>query len=149
MLSESLRLDAPGNDTEKIVGCQTGAADEAAIDVGGGHEFGGVGGLDAAPVQDANGLGGGGTEGGGELAADVGVGFGGLLGGRVAAGADGPDGFVGDDETGELIGLEAGEAGVDLLGEDVVGLVGVALGEGFADAEYRTQAGGDGGFYFS
>ena len=57
----------------------------------------------------------------------------GVGGGGGLAGADGPDGFVGDDEVG--VRGHVFEAANDLSGEDFVGGVGLALGEGLADAE--------------
>ncbi len=66
-----------------------------------GKEFGGVAGLDAAAVLDADAFGGGMAEPGAQDFADPLVGLLGLCGRRGLAGADGPDRFVGDDDVGE------------------------------------------------
>lgn len=56
----------------------------------------------------------------------------GLLGGGDLAGANGPDGLVGDDNLGPVgdLGLE----GLELLADDLDGLAGLALLEGLAAA---------------
>ena len=57
----------------------------------------------------------------------------GLLAGGDLAGADGPDGLVGDDDLGPVLDLVSD--GVELADDDVDGLVGLALLERLADAE--------------
>ena len=59
------------------------------------------------------------------------------------AGADGPDGLVGDGEAGRKV--DAGEGAAGLADEDFVGLAFFALALGLADAEDGAQAGGKGG----
>ena len=72
----------------------------------------------------------------------------GLVGGGGFAGADGPDGFVGDDDLRDLFGGEVVEAGVDLAGDDGGDLVGFALDEGLADAHDWDEVVVEGGLYF-
>ena len=66
--------------------------------------------LHAAAVDDVALVRGGGAEPLADAGADVRVGFAGLLGGRVPAGADGPHRLVGDDQRGDLIAGDAVEA---------------------------------------
>ena len=69
-----------------------------------------------------------------------------LLRGRDFARSNRPNGFVGDDDFGPIFDLRGN--GCQLLGYDGDGLVGVALGEGFAAAEDYGEAAGErgGGF---
>lgn len=62
----------------------------------------------------------------------------GLLGGGDLAGADGPDGLVGDDDLAPVgdLGLQGGELG----GDDVEGLAGLALLQALAAAPYDADA---------
>src|SRR3954449_141582 len=83
---------------QKAVGLQRGAADQAAVDVGLGEEALGVLGLHAAAVLDSDAVGEVLVPHFGKGLADEGVDFLGLGVGGGAAGADGPDGLVGDDE---------------------------------------------------
>ena len=65
-----------------------------------------------------------------------------LLGGGDLAGADGPDGLVGDDNLAPVLDLLAD--GGELADDDLHGLAGVALLEGLADAEDDVDAAVDG-----
>lgn len=113
-------------------------ADKEAVNVGLLAEFTAVLLVDAAAVEDSGLL--------GNLVADVGleplsdglVDLLGLLGGGDLAGADGPDGLVGDDNLGPVrdLGLEGGE----LLADDLDGLAGLALLQGLAAAPDDAQA---------
>lgn len=66
----------------------------------------------------------------------------GLLGGRDLAGADGPDGLVGDDDLAPVLDLLAD--GGQLRNDDVHGLVGLTLLESLAAAENHADAAVDG-----
>ena len=110
------------------------------------EEFFGIIRLDAAAVLDANFGRGGGIEDVGQCLADKGVGFLGLRGRGGATGADGPDGFISNDRVEHPFGVESGQAAAELLGQNLVMTVGVALLEGFADAKDGAEAGGVGGF---
>ena len=50
-----------------------------------------------------------------------------LLGGRNLAGADGPNGLVGDDNLGPLLLAQLLGGGVELASDNLDGLVGLAL----------------------
>ncbi len=145
LMGEGARLDGVLDDIAEAAFFEGGAADEGAVDVREGHEFAGVGGFDASAVLDADAAGGGFVVEFGEQAADEGMGVLGLLGGGGFAGADGPDGFVGDDRFDQLLLGEAGEAAADLGLEDGLGLAGFAFGEGFTDADDGFEGGGVGG----
>ena len=132
----------------KVAGDEAGATDESAIDVGLGHEFGGVGGFDATTVLDADFLGGWGVGDFGEDFADEGVGALGLFRGSGATGADGPNGFVGEDRLGEGLGIEIGETSAELFFEDFLDETGVAFREGFADTDDGLEGGFVGGLGF-
>lgn len=62
----------------------------------------------------------------------------GLLGGSNLAGADGPDGLIGNDDLAPVgdLGLEGG----DLVGDDVEGLAGLALLQALAATPYDADA---------
>ena len=122
------------DDFEEVGGVEGGAADEAAVDVGVGEEGVGVAGVAAATVEDGDVVGEGLAVVTGDGGTDVGVHFLGLVGGGGAAGADGPDGLVGDDDVTELVGGEVEEGPGELFADDGEVLFGLALGEGFADA---------------
>lgn len=113
-------------------------ADEETVNVSLLAELGAVLLVDAATVQDASLL--------GNLVGDVGlepladglVDLLGLLGGGDLAGANGPDGLVGNDNLGPVgdLGLE----GSELLADDLDGLAGLALLEGLAAAPDDADA---------
>jgi len=129
------------DDGAEVVGFEGGAADESAVDVGLGDEFGGVGGFHAAAVEDAGALRGGVVEDVGEDFAALCVSVLCVVGCGGFAGADGPDGFVGDDDSGGVGGGDAVEGGAELSFVDGVGFAGFALFDGFADAEDWAEAG--------
>jgi hypothetical protein len=83
---------------------------------------------------------------GGDLAADDGWASLAWSGRGDGAGADGPDGLVGDDDGLRGWGLDAVEGAGDLPAEDGFGEAGLALVDGLADADQRHEAVGDGGF---
>lgn len=117
---------------------QAGTADEEAVDVGLLGQLAAVLLVDAAAVEDAGLV--------GDLLGDVVLEPGadgevdllGLVGGGDLSGADGPDGFVGDDDVGPVgeLGLEGGE----LLADDVDGGAGLALLEALAAAPDDADA---------
>lgn len=123
---------------------QASTADEEAVNVGLLAELHAVLLADAAAVQDAGLVGGLGVDLLLEPLADGGVDLLGLLGGGDLAGADGPDGLVGDDDLGP-VGADLGLEGVELLGDDGDGLAGLALLERLAAAPDDAQpaVGGD------
>ena len=63
-----------------------------------------------------------------------------LLVGRGAARADGPDGLVGDDDLLYLLGGQAVQRRLDLIGDALHREIAVALGERLADAHDRGDA---------
>ena len=133
----SLGGGAVADDFVETLGFEGRTADEGTVDVRAGHQLGGVVGLHAAAVLDAD-LGGGvGAVEFGDDGADEGVRVLRLLGGGGDAGADGPDGFVGDDGFTEILFGNALKAAGDLGAEDAFEVAGLALGEGLADAEDR------------
>ena len=69
-----------------------------------------------------------------------------LRGGRGLAGADGPDGLVGDHHVLHIFGGEVVQDGLRLLGHDVEVLAGLALIEALAHAEDDLQARFEGEF---
>mmetsp|Transcript_4521 Transcript_4521/g.8869 ORF Transcript_4521/g.8869 Transcript_4521/m.8869 type:complete len:263 (-) Transcript_4521:25-813(-) len=127
------------DDVSKL-GLERGAADEEAVDVGAGREGGRVGRVGRASVLDAD-VGGEVSVGGREPVADLLVGRLRLLGGGGHAGADGPDGLVGDDT---CVGLEDVLDLLQLRLAHVERLVGVALLERLADAVHDLKALGEG-----
>src|SRR5215469_2593344 len=80
-------------------GHEAGTADERAVDVRLSHEIADVFRLDGPTIEDARGFCGLFAAGVGELVADDAVGFFRDIRRCRGAGADGPDGLVGDDET--------------------------------------------------
>src|SRR2546430_13737312 len=86
----------------------------SAVDVGLRHERVDVLRLDAAAVEDAHPLRGGGRGEAHQLAANGMVDFLRLPRGRGAAGADSPHRLLGDEAAGELLGARAGECGLQL-----------------------------------
>ncbi len=128
-----------GDDPEEVARLEAGPADEGAVDVGAGEEFGGVVGLDAPAILDDDPLRRRLAELGGEVGADRGVHRLGLLRGGGQAGADRPDRLVGQDDPGHLLGGDVGERLVELLLDDRVGLVGLVFFQGLADADDREQ----------
>ena len=74
----------------------------------------------------------------GEVLADGGVNLLGLLSAGDLAGADGPDGLVGNDDLAPVLDLLGDSA--ELVGNDVDGLVGLSLLEGLANAENNTES---------
>ena len=109
-----------------------------AVDLLALHELRDVVRRDAAAVEDAHGLGLRVAEHRGDFAADEGDRLLGVVGGGGAAGADRPDGLVGDDEAvGDARVLEPGAR---LADEDRLHLAGLALVQRLADAHDRLQA---------
>ena len=78
-------------DAHEVASLERSAADEAAVDVGLGEEFLGVGGFAAAAIEDGEVVGHLGAELVGNDLADEGVDLLGLLGSGSLAGTDGPD----------------------------------------------------------
>ena len=59
-------------------------------------------------------------------------------------GADGPHRFVGDDQSGYLLGGEACQAAAHLSADHLLGLAGIVLGLGLAHADDGHQTRGPG-----
>ena len=112
--SAGRRFYAAATIPRNLFGFAESAADERAIDIGLAEEFLGVGGFDRAAVLDLDFIGEVLAETLGEGGAGEGVNFLGLLRRGGEAGADGPDGFVVDDELVEVGFGNAGEGGVEL-----------------------------------
>lgn len=74
----------------------------------------------------------------GKVLADGGVDLLGLLSAGDLAGADGPDGLVGNDDLAPVLDLLGDSA--ELVGNDVDSLVGLSLLEGLANAENNTES---------
>ena len=129
-----------GDDAHEVAGLEGGAADEAAVDVGLGEQFGGVAGLAAAAVED------GGVVGHlcavlvGEQAADEGVDFLCLVARGGLAGTDGPDGLIGDDDVGHLLGGQVEQGVADFGTDNLLERTVLALLEALAAAEDHLQA---------
>ena len=124
------------DDVGEGVGIEGGAADEGAVNLRLAHEFGDVFGLDRSAVEDAGVIRDFCAEAFLEVIANDGVGVVGDLGRGGGAGADGPDGLVGDDEgVGFFLG-EVGEGGAHLGHQGVGGVAFLAVGEHFAEAEH-------------
>src|SRR5216683_7866721 len=107
------------DDVGEGLGVEAGAADESAVDVFETAKGFGVVGLDGAAVEDADGGGEGGRERFGDLGADEFVCLSGDLWRGGAAGADGPDGLVGEDDGSGDSGIDAFEGDGGLEFEDV------------------------------
>ncbi len=95
-------------------GLEAGTAYKRAVDLGLTHQGGDVVGFDGAAVEDAHAAGARETEVLGHFAANDGVGVVGLFRCGDAAGADGPDGFVGDHQPAAGGSLDAVERAGDL-----------------------------------
>src|SRR5713101_1576925 len=139
-----LRGSAPGGrfsrDGDEPWGLERSAAHEGAVDVWLLDEHGRVVGLDAAAVEDAQGLG---RLLGGDLGDDpaqVAVDFRGLGGRGVDTGADRPHGLVGQDGAGDLVCRESGPSRAQLTLHHSEGEPLAPLFSGLADAEQRDQA---------
>ena len=122
------------DDLDELFGDEGCAADEAAVDVGLGKKLICVAVVHGAAVEDGDGAG---ILGAVELAndgADVLADFLSLLGGGGHAGADGPDGFVGNDQLANLFFGNAAQTGLDLHGDPFAGDAQLTLLEGLAAA---------------
>src|SRR5213594_760900 len=128
------------HDTGEGGGVKTRPTDQGAVDVGLRHER--VDGLrlDAAAVEDAHPLRGGGRSEAHQLAANGVVDFLGLPRGRGASGADRPHRLVGDDAAGQLLGACAGERALHLPCDHRPGGLRLALRQRLADAHDRDEA---------
>ena len=148
-IGDGVLFGGGAGDGDEFVGFEAGSADEGAVDILLGEEFGGIGGGYGAAVQDADGLGGFGAkqvlQGGADYVTVNGLG---VFCGGGAPGADGPDGFVGDDDVGGKSGIDIFEAFEGLAANDLGGLPGFVFGEGFSNAYDGDEADFLGGDYF-
>src|SRR5438270_2064441 len=102
------------DDSGELVGVEAGPADERAVDVGLGHELGDVRRLHRAAVLDPDAAGHlVADEAGGDLTDQPDGGLG-VVGRGRAARPDGPDGLVGHDQAGHLLGGKPLESGLHL-----------------------------------
>ena len=129
---------------EKGARVETRAADQKAVNIVLFHEFGGVFRLHTAAVKDAE-VGSLGPEQVGEDGADFVMDLVGLFRGGHLAGANGPDGLVGDDQLGDLLLGKALQGATHLGLDHGHGFLGLALGEGFPHADDGPQVIADGG----
>src|SRR5437899_4123070 len=128
------------HDTGEGGGVKARPTDQGAVDVGLRHERVDVLRLDAAAVEDAHPLRGGGRSEAHQLAANGVVDFLGLPRGRGASGADRPHRLVGDEAAGELLGARAGECALHLPRDHRPGRFRLALRQRLADAHDRDEA---------
>ena len=141
-MREGLRGASIFDDGGEATRVEARAADERTVNVGLGKELLGVLGLDAAAVLDADTFGRGGREELAQVLADELMRFLGLGGRGSLAGANGPNGLVGEDDVGDFLFCEPGEALGKLGLEDFFPRVALALREGFADADDGLDLGG-------
>ena len=130
-------------------GFEACAAYECAIDVGLTEEDFGVVRFDAAAVENTGAFGKRRIITSGEPFAKVFVRGFGLFRGSGYAGTDGPDGFVGDDDTGCGVFIDLVEGALHLPVEDFFGEACGAFVEEFSDAEYGYEPAGVGVGEFS
>ena len=69
----------------------------------------------------------------------------GLLGGGSLAGADGPQGLIGDDHVAHLVGGHAGQGALHLIGDELHGHAQLPLLQALAHTHNGVEAGVDGG----
>src|SRR5512139_2101213 len=126
-------------DGEEFLGLQRRAAYESAVDVRHAEQLGGIAGLAAAAVQDA--------QTGRDTSierrhppANEGMDLLRLLWSRRTAGADGPDRLVGHHRAGQGRGARQRQHGVELARHDGLGLAGVTLRQLLAHAEHGREA---------
>lgn len=117
------------------LGLERGTANEVAVNVRLVVEGRGVLAVDRASVDDADVVGGILGDLLGNVGTDSGVDLLGIVRSGGKAGADGPDGLVGNHNLVPVLGVKLGNNGVDLRLDNVNGLVGVALLEGLTNAE--------------
>lgn len=123
MLGKSLACSQSCDDWDEISGFETGPTDKCAVDVWDREDFSRVAGFDGSAVQDAEI--GAVAEPFGQAGADVRVDLRDLVVGGDFTGADGPDGFVGDD--GVFGGCRIGDRACELRVDDGQGFVGFSL----------------------
>src|SRR5947208_2121961 len=131
------------HDTGEGGGVKARPTDQGAVDVGLRHERVDVLRLDAAAVEDAHSLRGGGRGEAHQLAANGMVDFLRLPRGRGAAGADRPHRLVGDEAAGELLGARAGECALHLPRDHRPGRLRLALRQRLAARAVHLPVAGD------
>ena len=127
------------NDLDELLGHQGSAADQTAVDVGLGQQLEGVLVVHGAAVQDGDGTG---VLGGVQLAdhaADHLADLFRLLGSGGQAGADSPDGLVGDDDLADLVLGHTLQTQLDLHGDPLGGDTVLALLQALAAAHDGDQ----------
>src|SRR5699024_10208169 len=124
---------------------QGSAADQAAVHVLLAYQLVAVLGVHAAAVLDGGGLGHGLAVQLADHLADLGADLLGLVCGRGLAGADGPDGLVGDDHVGHLLGGGVPQGDLGLHPDQLLGDALYPLRQAVVDAADGLQAGVQGG----
>src|SRR5206468_7685858 len=124
------------NDPDEPLRVEAGAADEGSVHLGLRQQRVGVLGLDAAAIQDTDGLRDFLRRELGQEPAKVRLHLGGLRGCRVDARADRPHRLVGKDGLGDLVGPEPGQAGAQLSLDGRERQPLASLVRGLADAEH-------------
>src|SRR5213593_3627090 len=117
-------------------GIERGAAHQDAIELAFGEEGGGVLRVHTSAVEDPRRRGASACE----PAADLPVHGGGVLGGRVAAGADRPHRLVRDHDPGQRRALETAQRGGELADDHRQRMPRVALRERFSDAQHGLES---------
>src|SRR6478752_7848865 len=124
-------------DSQKLVRLEARAADQRAIDIGGGQQLGGIATLHRATIEQAHGLGIGDQP--AQHLANMRMRCGHLRGGRCLARADRPDRLIDHDEL--CRGCPRRHAALELGLEHAERLAGLALVQRLADADDRQQPG--------
>ena len=138
--SAPLLLVCRVDDLHELVGLEGRAADEAAVHIGLGQQLLGVLGVHGAAVLDGDGPGHPRAVKAPDDGADAGADLGGLPGGGGAAGADGPDGLIGDDALAHLLRGYAGQGALHLEGNELQGHAHIPLLQALAHADDGVQA---------
>ena len=141
----NLRLHSGLDEGDEIGGFESGTADKTAIDILLSEETGGIGGLHGAAIEDTGCFSNVGAVEIGEEGANLRMDLLRLLIGSGFAGADCPNGLVGDDDLSHIGGGDSFEGLADLAIDHVGGLVAFAFLECFTDADDGDETGGDGG----
>ena len=136
------------DDLQEFVRVQGSAADQAAVHVLLGQQGLGVGFIHGAAVLDGGGAGDAGPV---ELAQDAADGpadLPGLLRGGGVAGADGPDGLIGDDDPAHILRGDPGQGCLELVGDELHGHAQLPLVLVLTHAENGAEPGAEGGVDF-
>ena len=122
------------DDVHELLGFQSSTADEAAVDIGLGQQLSSVLGVHAAAILNGDAAGHAGTVQATDGSTDVGADLAGLLSSGGLAGADGPDGLIGDDAAAQFLSRDTVQSALDLQSDPLVGDAGFALLQALAHA---------------